>query len=168
MTHVTRLCAAVLLLAGVTALRSQTKDEKPFNDADFVKIAASAGMHEVEISKLAQTKARNDAVKKFAETLVNDHTKINDALKAAAKDANIPVPDKLLDEHQKEVDMFREYKGTNFDVDFVKHQVKDHEQAVALFTRATKEAKNEKIKDFATKYLPTLQSHLEQAKKLQP
>src|SRR5262249_61224311 len=80
MTHVTRLCAAVLLLGGVTALRSQTKDEKPFNDADFVKIAASAGMHEIEISNLPQTKARNDAVTKFAETLVNDHTNMTDAL----------------------------------------------------------------------------------------
>jgi putative membrane protein len=169
MIHATRLCAAVLLLAGVTAARSQTRpDEKPFDDAEFVKMAASDGMHEVELGKLAQTKARNEAVKKLAETLVNDHTKANEELKKVAKEAGLTVPDKMLDKHQKDVEMFREYKGANFDADFVKHQVKDHEEAVALFTRASKEAKNDKVKAFAAKTLPTLQQHLETARKIQP
>jgi putative membrane protein len=170
MTHATRLCAAVLLLAGLTAARSQTTrpDDKPFSDAEFVKMAASDGMHEVELGKLAQTKGRTDAVKKFGETLVNDHTKANEELKKIAKEANIPVPDKMLDKDQKDVEMFKEYKGTNFDADFAKHEVKDHEEAIALFTRASKEAKNDKIKAFATKSLPVLQKHLEEAKKIQP
>ena len=124
-------------------------------------------MHEVILGQLAQTKARSDAVKKFATTLVEDHTKANEQLKAAAKDAGIPVPDKMLDVHQKHVEFFKEYKGTNFDADFVKHEITDHEKAIALFTRASKEAKNPKIKAFAAKTLPTLQNHLEQAKKLQ-
>jgi hypothetical protein len=36
----------------------------------------------------------------------------------------------------------------------MKHMVSDHTQAVALFTCASKEAKNSQIKDFATKALP--------------
>ena len=38
---------------------------------------------------------------------------------------------------------------------------------IALFTRASKELKNTELKDFATKTLPHLQHHLEEAKRLQ-
>ena len=169
MTRGTRLFAALALLTGLLAARAEDRksEEKPFDDGEFVKTAASAGMHEVEISKLATTKAGDAEVKKFAQKMVDDHTKANEELKAAAKEAGLALPDKMLDKHQKHVDEFKTYKGDNFDADYLKHAVKDHEEGVALFTRATREAKNPKIKEFATKTLPVVKEHLEMAKKLQ-
>ena len=38
---------------------------------------------------------------------------------------------------------------------------------VGLETRASKECKNPKLKEFATKTLPTLQEHLDMARKLE-
>ncbi len=163
-----KFVVAVALLAGVIGARAEDRKaaDEPFDDTAFVKTAASGGMAEVEVAKIAATQAKNDDVKKFAEMLVKDHTKANEELKSAAKAANIAVPEKIDDKHQKHVDTFKNYKGTNFDKDFVKHEVADHTEAVALFTRASKEAKNKELKDFATKALPTLQKHLEEAKKL--
>jgi len=163
-----KLVAALALLAGVIGARAEDKKpgEQPFDDTVFVKTAASDGMHEVELGKIATAKAKSDDVKKFAEMMVKDHGKANEELKAAAKAASIEVPDKINETHQKEIDRFKEFKGDNFDREYVKHQVKDHTDAVALFTRASKEAKNKELKDFATKTLPTIQKHLEEAKKL--
>jgi putative membrane protein len=141
--------------------------QKPFDDAEFVKMAASDGLHEVALGKIAGEKAKNADVKKFAEKMVTDHTKANDDLKTAAKEAGVAVPEQMTDDHQKEVNRFKDYKGDNFDQDYVKHMVKDHEDAVALFTKATKEAKNKALREFATKYLPVIQGHLDDAKKLQ-
>jgi len=167
MVRKTTLVAAVALLAVVIGVRAEDKPPADaFDDATFVKMAANDGMHEVELGKIAQVQAKNDDVKKFAETMVKDHTKANEELKTAAKAANIAVPDKIDDKHQKEIDRFKDYKGTNFDADYMKHMVTDHTEAVTLFTRASKEAKNKELKDFATKTLPTIQAHLEQAKKL--
>ena len=123
-------------------------------------------MHEVELGKIVAAAAKSDDVKKFAEQMVKDHTKANEELKTAAKAANIAVPEKIDAKHQKHLDMFKDYKGTDFDQDYMKHMVTDHTEAVALFTRASKEAKNKELKDFATKTLPTVQAHLEEAKKL--
>ena len=170
MTRATRLLAGLALLTGLLAAQAQdrkSEDTRPFDDQEFVKTAASAGMHEVELSKLAVTKARSDEVKKFAQKMVDDHSKANEELKAAAKQASLTVPDKMLDKHQKHVDEFKEYKGDNFDADYIKHTLKDHEESVALFGRAEKEAKNAQIKAFATKTLPVIKEHLEMAKKLQ-
>ncbi len=160
-----KLVVAVAFLAVAIGARAEDKKAEPFDDTTFVKMAASDGMHEVELGKIAAAAAKNDDVKKFAEQMVKDHSKANEELKAAAKAANIAVPDKIDEKHQKEIDRFKNYKGTNFDADYMKHMVTGHTEAVALFTRASKEAKNPQIKDFATKTLPTIQAHLEHAKK---
>jgi len=162
------LGTATAVLLGVTAGQDRKPDEKPFNDAEFVKMAASGGMHEVELGKLASTQAKDAEVKKFAEMMVTDHGKANEELKKAAKEAGLEVPDKMNEEHQKEFDKFKDYKGTNFDQDYMKHMLSDHEKDVAEFKRASKEAKNPQIKDFAAKTLPVVQAHLDAARKIQP
>jgi putative membrane protein len=166
MVHRLKLVAVIGFFAVVVGARAEDKKGEPFDDTSFVKMAASDGMHEVELGKIGAAQAKNDDVKKFAQQMVKDHSQANEELKAAAKAANIAVPEKLDEKHQKHVDAFKNYKGTNFDGDYMKHMVADHAQAVALFTRASKEAKHKELKDFATKTLPTIQGHLEQAKKL--
>jgi putative membrane protein len=168
MNYAVAVNSVLSLLLVVIGAPGQKPDQKPFDDAEFVKKAASGGMHEVELGKIAMTQAKNEDVKKFAEMMVTDHGKAGDELKKAAKEAGVNVPDKMSDEDQKEVDKFKDYKGTNFDQDYMKHMLSDHEKDVALFKRASKEAKNPKIKDFAAKTLPVVQAHLDQARKIQP
>jgi putative membrane protein len=160
--------AALALAFAVTAGAQVPKDdEKPLTDAEFVKKAASSNLHEVEMAKIVQQRATDPDVKKFAEKMMTDHTKVLDGLKEVAKGENIPVPEKMSDEHQKHVDMLRDYKGTEFDKFYIKHAVEDHEQSVKLFTRAGRELTNEKLKGFAEKTLPAIKDHLDQAKKIQ-
>jgi putative membrane protein len=137
-----KLFAAVALFAGVIGARAEDKQpaDQPFDDTTFVKMAAIDGMHEVEFGKIGAEKAKNAEVKKFAEMMVKDHGQANEELKAAAKAANITVPEKIDEKHQKHIDMFKNYKGTDFDADYMKHMVADHTEAIALFTRASKEA----------------------------
>ena len=170
--------ASFALLLGVTALsfalpaddkiKPADKDSgKPFADAEFVTMAASGGMHEVELGKMASEKAHNPDIKKFGKMMVADHTKANEELKKVAKAANMPVPDKLMEKHQKMVDMFKELKDDNFDKEYIKHAVESHEMSVALYTKASTEAKNEELKAFAAKTLPTVKDHLKMAHDLQ-
>jgi len=168
MKHVSRAFGVCLIVVAVgTARADDQKQTEPFSDQMFVNKAASGGMAEVELGKIGQMKATNPEVKTFSERLVTDHTKANDELKDAAREAGIAVPAKPDAEAQKHIDMFREYKGENFDRDFIKHMVTDHEKDVALFERASRECKNAKLKEFATKTLPTLKEHLDMARKLQ-
>jgi putative membrane protein len=158
------LTAAAVVAVLATAGRA---DEKAFSDAEFVKKAGSSGVKEVMMGKLGTTMGQSDAVKKFSETIVADHTKANTELMAAAKAAGLSVPDAPSPEDQKELDMMKGHKGADFDRHFAEHMVKGHEKSVALFTTASKEARDPNLKAFATKTLPTLQQHLEMAKRLQ-
>jgi len=170
MVRKTKLALAVALFVGLLGARADDKkpDDKKgsLDDATFVMKAGIGGMHEVELGKIASAKAKSSDVKAFGARMVKDHSKANEELKAAAKSAGLEVPAKLDEKHQKHIDMFKDYKGADFDKDYVKHMVKDHEEDVALFTRASKELKNKELKDFATKTLPVIQEHLDMVKKL--
>ncbi|HET6576492.1 MAG TPA: DUF4142 domain-containing protein [Fimbriiglobus sp.] len=160
--------AALMLAFAVTAgAQERRDDDKPLTDAEFVKKAASCGLAAVEMAKIAKTRATDPDVKRFAEKIVTEHTKANEELSKIAKAANIPVPTRPGAEEQRHVDMIRDYKGADFDRVFVKHMIDGHEMGVKLFTKATKELKNEKLQDFAEKTLPALKDHLDMAKKIQ-
>ena len=136
------------------------------DDNKFLKDAAIGGMIEVELGKIAAQKASSDAVKQFAQKMVDDHTKANEALKQVASRANINVPDALDSKHQSRVDKLSKLSGTEFDRAYIKDQLKDHQQDVKEFQNEAENGNQEEVKNFASKTLPTLQEHLSMAKEL--
>ena len=172
MRHMLRLSAAACaLVLGVAVLPAEDRkpgedDKTPFTDQTFVAKAASDGLHEVELGKLAQSNGQSEDVKKFGERMVTDHTKSNMELKEIAKGAGIEVPSQIMPEHQKHIEQFSKLRGAAFDAQYGKHMVEDHQKAIALFERASREARNPELKGFATKSLPTLKEHLAMAQKL--
>ena len=70
---------------GTTMVDQSTKD--------FASDAATGGMMEVELGKLAEQKAASQQVKDFGKMMVDDHTKINDDLTTMASKKNIDLPD---------------------------------------------------------------------------
>ena len=163
-----RIAAAAVTLAlcvAVTQAQDRKIDEKPVTDAEFVIKAASGGMFEVESSRLAKDAAESGEVKKFAEQMITDHEKANKELMEAAKKANVGLPTKMLDEHQKMLEKVQAAKGAEFDRTYMTTQVAAHEEAVALFSNAAKNVKDPGLKAFAEKTLPVIKEHYEHAKK---
>lgn len=157
---------AVVSVSAEAQAQPQRKQDKAFDDAEFVKKAASGGMLEVELGKVAKEKSADGDVRKFGDRLVTDHTKANKELVDIAKAAGYTVPTKMMPKHQEHLDMFKKESAKTFDQDFIKHMIKDHEEDIEEFDRASREARNPELKAYATKTLPTLKEHLEMAKKI--
>ena len=157
---------------GLTLVRpleaEDAKDTKAplTGDAKFVWNAAEGGMMEVKLGKLAMEHAANADVHMFGERMVTDHTKANQELQRIADKKGYKVP---TDPDKKDLDVFnhlKDLKGADFDAAYIKDMVKDHEEDVAEFTKASKECKDEDVKAFASKTLPVIQDHLNLAKKV--
>ena len=136
-------------------------------DTDFMTKAALGGMAEVELGKLAATKAQNAEVKKFAQQMVTDHTKANDELKALAGEKNFAMPVRLDPKHQAILDKLNGLSGAEFDKAYVEAMVADHEETVALFKSEADGGKDADAKAWAAKTLPALQMHLDMIKGIQ-
>ena len=123
-------------------------------DKDFVKDLAAGGTAEVELSRLATDKAVNPDVKKFAQSMVDDHTKANDELSSLASQNNIPAPAQLDDKHRDLRDKLAKLSGADFDREYINAMVDDHNDTLdKLGSRVDKsklEESNAKAKDQAT------------------
>jgi putative membrane protein len=152
---------AALLLVG----SAWTKDNVAHVDAAFMKKAAEGGMAEIEAGKLASTKGTNTQVKGFAQQMVDDHTKAADELKALAASKNVKLPTEPTMAQRAKLKMLESSDGENFDKRYAESfGVKAHEDMMALFEKEGRKAKDNDVKAWAEKTLPTVQHHLEMAR----
>ncbi len=147
---------------------SSTSSEMSAADKHFVMEAAQGGMAEVELGQLAQQKASNPEVKQFGERMVNDHTKANDQLKQVASSIRITLPTGLSAKDEALKEKLSNLSGEQFDKTYMEHMVTDHTQDVAAFRHESADGQDAAVKNFASETLPTLESHLKEARKIEP
>jgi len=124
-------------------------------------------MTEIEMGKLAETKATNPAVKNFGKMMVVHHTEIAAQLKMIAAEDKIELPTALDEKHQKKVSELAAMSGPAFDKAYMDDMVKAHDKTVRLFNEASETSSNGQLKKFALAILPKIQAHLEEAKAIQ-
>jgi len=99
--------------------------------------------------------------------MLADHGKADADLKVLAKSKDIQLPESMNKKQQGQLAELGKLKGSEFDKKYAQEiGVMAHEEAVALFTNASKNAADTDIKAFASKTLPVLQAHLEMAKQM--
>jgi len=131
---------------------------------EFASKATIGGMTEVEMGKLAQTNGGSAEVKDYGKMLETDHAAANADLASIAASENIKLPSAMDEDHSMHVKNMASKTGADFDKAFIPMMVEDHEKDIAEFKQAAASNSNQKIKDFASKALPTLQKHLDKAK----
>jgi putative membrane protein len=153
---------------GATNRSDTGKKEVDRGDRKFIENAASDGMKEVELGKLAQQKAQNPQVKQLADTIVKDHEEANQKLMTVAQSAGVDVSKaQKPDAHKKAVDDYQKLSGADFDKKYVDAMVKDHLKDVKEFKDAAKNAKDPQLKSFAAEVAPKLEQHLQLAEAAQ-
>ena len=135
-------------------------------NSEFAVNAANGGMAEVELGKLAQEKASNQAVKDFGAMMVKDHSKANEEMIGIAKSKNITLPATLGKDEQKVKDDLEAKSGAEFDKAYVEDMVEDHKKDVKEFDEATRKLTDPELKAFAMKILPVLKTHLSEIQKI--
>jgi putative membrane protein len=99
----------------------------PRADANFVRDASELNNAEIEVSRLAVDRSTNPDVKKFAQTVIDDHTAAGDKLNAIAAQNSIetapPNPDTARDERDK----LASKQGADFDRAYVDAMVDGHD-----------------------------------------
>lgn len=141
---------------------NDTNKQVPDKASDFMVKAASGGMMEVELGKMAQDKAQNQRVKDFGAMMVKDHTAANTEMKTLADGKSVVLPSSLGEDHQKHVNDLNEKTGAEFDKAYMSMMVDDHKKDISEFEDASKNDDAD-VKAFASKTLPVLRTHLDSA-----
>ena len=162
-------CAA-LVVAGLFLAQAAADDRKPVvtdkvpTDQQFLAKALEGNILEVQLGEKARDKTSNDRVKKFAQRMIDDHSKARRELMDIAKDMKLGVVAGLSREHRELLLRLTKSDGADFDRAYMNHMVEDHEKDVAEFESYAKNGKNDQLRTFARKTLPTLREHLKMAR----
>lgn len=135
-------------------------------DRKFVLEARPMGLAEVKMSQLARDYAAHSEVRQFAARMIEDHTDANRRLMQILRKTDIQPPSEPDAEHQEIMDQLYELEGEDFDKEYVRTQVQDHEHHVQLYEREAEKGEDPEIKEFAKGCVPILQRHLDQVKNL--
>ncbi|SDE45046.1 putative membrane protein [Dyadobacter soli] len=161
------ICTA---LSALLAFSNRFAHEKQFitksPDQQFVMEAAEGGMLEVKLGELASQKGVSNEVKSFGKTMVADHTKVNDELKALAQKKQITIPTAIGAKKQQKYDSLAALNGEQFDMLYMNMMIASHEQTIGLFQTESNKGEDAELKKWADSKVPALKHHLEMAKKL--
>lgn len=150
---------------------SLASPKNDWTDAQILAFASAANQGEIAEGKLAEKKATNPAVKKFAALMVADHTKMDaDGKALATKLAITPDASKsdvtdLQKGGEKDLkDLTDKKAGKDFDEDYMGKQVDTHQKVLDKLNDASQSVKSPDLKNALSESIATVQGHLTQAK----
>lgn len=132
-------------------------------DAQFLVDAATISMEEVRLGQLAASNAKLKEVKDLAQMLVTDHQKIYDGVGELAAKKQVTIPTAMPAEVKNDADKMSGKMGKEFDTDYCDKMVEAHKDAITKFERASTDAADADIRNWASETLPVLRRHLDHA-----
>lgn len=159
----------VLLCASAMAFAA----EKKVTDPQIAAIVVAANQVDIDAGRFAAEKSASAEVKKFAQTMVTDHTAVNKSaidlvtkLKVSPEENDTSRALKAGGE--KNLAALRGLEGKELDKAYVDHEVTYHEQVLqALDSVLIPNAQNSELKALLVKVRPAFVAHLAHAKHLQ-
>ena len=177
-TNLVRLKSVAVILISValaTVSTANAEDKTPasaLTDAQIAMIVVVADTVDVDYGKLAVKKTSNQAVKEFAETMVRDHTAVNDKAIALAKKLGVTpeasdTSKSLTANGKKELEKLKALTGAEFDKAYVDNEVSYHEAVIGMLDKTLiPNTKNAELKSLLESGRPIFVAHLAHAKQL--
>jgi putative membrane protein len=159
----TAIVTGLLLNGAVGPTPAVAQGSALAGDSTFIQSAASFGLLQVQLGKMAQEKGSSPAVRDFGQRMVADYTKANEEFAAGAKQAAFPSP-ALTRQHRKLLERFSQLGRSSFDKSYMAEMVNQQDQVLRLFQQEADKGKVASLKQLASKMLPTIQGHLALAK----
>ena len=167
-----RLAPALALLFAASTLGAQAAPSD-LSDPEVAHVAVTANSIDIEMAKLAQSKTRNDEVRRFAATMITDHSAVNQQAAALAKRLGVTPKDNavsrsLQDGAKEAKGKLAGQSGAAFDRAYMEREVAYHQAVLdALDQLLIPTTENADLKQLLEEVRPAIAAHLAHAKKLQ-
>jgi putative membrane protein len=133
---------------------------------NFVEKASLSNMYEVEAGRLALERSKVQAVKDFAQKMVDAHSASLTELTTLASAAMVTPPSALDNDHSGKLDALRNASVEDFDDVYIDQQTEAHENTLNLVKDFAANGKDAGLQAFAAKMQPTVEEHLTTVKAL--
>lgn len=130
-------------------------------DKAFIHQALQGGMAQIQLGQLALQKSSNPDVKEFAQKMVDEHTKLGDAMKQLAQQMKVKPPNSPSGKDKSTIAKLNALNGDAFDKAYIEDMVKDHKQDEKDFKQEAENASNPALKSLASQGSQMIDQHLQ-------
>ena len=159
----TKSIAGVAFMAGIAFAQSSHLSK---TDKLFLSSAADDEMTEAHLGQMAEARTEKSSIKDFAAKLDRDHTQAYASLTTLAAKEGTAVPKGIDIRRNKPVGELARLKGSKFNGEFLKVEIRENRAALALFKREAHYGRDAEVKAYASKQIPTLEGQLRTAEAL--
>jgi len=164
------LLMAVAAITGLTILTAQAAPD--LTDAEVAHVAVTANSIDVALARFAQSRIRNEGIRKFAATMIADHTAVNEQAAALAGKLGVTpkanaVSQSLLTGAAEARAAIEPLRGGAFDRAYIEREVAYHQAVLnAIDGVLVPATANAELKQLLVDVRPAIAAHLEHAKQL--
>lgn len=157
-----------LIIGGVAYMTLAEGDSSGLSSTDkaFLLEAANARMVDWAHGNLATEKAASRKYQQYGKRLMHDQNKLMEEIKALAQAKNLTLPAEITEEKNEELNRMKSISGQTFERRFRRMIIKDHKRDIQFFKQTAESSSDPEIRDFAKRYLPLMEKHLELARGL--
>jgi putative membrane protein len=137
------------------------------DDVKFLNLANQGGLLEVKSAEFASKRNISGPAADFAKKVSKEHEAINADLTSLASKKGVHLPTALDEDAQKKFDKLAKVEDGKLAKEYIEYEIKAHKAAISEFKDAADDSKDVDVKAFAAKYLPHLQAHLDEAKRIE-
>lgn len=158
----------------VQAQASQPAAQEPkLDDADIAAIVVAANTIDIKYGEIARERARNAQVKQFAETMIKDHTAVNQsAVELVTRLGVTPTENDVSRSLESQAATMRETlstkSGAEFDKAYIDNEVAYHRAVLqAIDETLIPSASNAELKQTLVNVRPAIEAHMKHAETIQ-
>lgn len=160
--------AAVCLLAGAASAQDYAYNWTPAGTLaptpaapTFVMFTGAGDQYEIQSSQLVLQTTQNPDIRRFAQMMIDHHTKTTQDTAAAAMRAGIPAPAPMLDAPKMAMlASLQKFDGAERDHLYVAQQMMAHKETLGLMKTYAETGDTPALKAAAQATIPIVQSHL--------
>ncbi len=136
-------------------------------DRRFMMRAAMSDMNEIMSGRVALERAASDEVKRYAQQMIDDHTRMSDELKTLAAAKGVTLPTDVSAKMQRDMAKLQAASGAEFDRMYIRMAGdKAHRDTLKEFQRETSRGSDAETVAQARKGEPIVRMHLEMAQSM--
>lgn len=169
----THMAAVVLAMVAIAAAPAAAQEAQDLSDAEVAHVAVTANAIDVDLARLALDRAASDEVKAFAQTMIDDHTGVNEQAAELAERLGVtPVENDVSAQLQAGADEAKtrlsELSGEEFDQAYIAREIEYHQAVLgALDQLLIPTTEDAELADLLNTVRPAIAAHLERAQAIQ-
>lgn len=135
-------------------------------DREFIVMAAQGNNAEIQTSRLALQKSTDQEIRRYAQQMIDEHSRANERLAAVAAQYGVTLPSDPGPLNTAIAQQLTPLNGAEFDRAYMEAQENAHLRSIGLYRTVIQQGQAADVQAYASAILPSVDNHYQMANQM--